>query len=270
MKKPLFIALACIGLGLFGCDQNQQGVSPDASTTTTPSSARLASDSAGFFCKQKITKIETSALPAAVTEYISKTYTGATIEYAAKDDQGNFLVAITQKGEKKALLFNADGSFNEALALKGDRKRGPHGGGGKKGSLTQIAVTDLPATITSYINTNYAGAEIKTAAKDSTRGYIVMIVLDQQPKTLLFNNDGTFNKEVQKPVKGNFTAVAVADLPASVTSYVTTNYANSTIKQAAKNADGQIAVWVQPAGGRPVVLLFNADGTFKQVVKERH
>jgi hypothetical protein len=53
--------------------------------------------------------------------------------------------------------------------------------------------------------------EVKTAAKDSTRGYLVMIVVSDQAKTLLFNTDGTFNKEVSKPLHGKFTNVAVAD-----------------------------------------------------------
>lgn len=207
---------------------------------------------------EKVTKIAVNELPAAVSSYIATTYAGATVDYAAKDDAGNFLVAITQNSEAKALLFNADGSFNDELAQKGPggKKGRPRGKDhGKKGSLEQIALTDLPAAITSYINANYAGAELKTAAKDSARGYLVMIVVSDQAKTLLFNTDGTFNKEVSKPVRGKFTEVAVADLPASVTSYVTQNYAGSTIKDAAKNAEGELIVLVKPSDGKPVALL---------------
>lgn len=274
MRKPLLIALTVIGACLYGCNQSQQSVDPgsDASTLSI-SSARLASDSSGFFCKKKVTKIAVTDLPAAVSSYITSNYVGATTDYAAKDDVGNFLVAITQNGEAKALLFNADGSFNEELALKGGpgRKGGSHGKGGpgKKGSLEQIALTDLPATITGYISSNYAGAEIKTAAKDSTRGYLVMIVVSDQSKTLLFNTDGTFNKEVSKPLRGKLASVAVADLPATVTKYVTDNYAGSTIKDAAKTPEGQLVVMVKTSDGKPVALLFAADGTFKQVLKPR-
>ncbi|WP_421826410.1 PepSY-like domain-containing protein [Larkinella sp.] len=273
MKKPLFIALTVIVAGLYGCNQSQQTVTPDTdSAISATSTARLASDSSGFFCRKNITKIAVTDLPTSVSNYLSTNYAGATVDYAAKDDTGNFLVAITQNGETKALLFNADGTFNEELALKGGpgRKGGSHGkGGGKKGSLEQIAVADLPSAITSYISTNYAGAEVKTAAKDSTRGYLVMIVVSDQAKTLLFNTDGTFNKEVSKPLRGNFTSVAVADLPAAVTTYITTTYAGSTIKDAAKNASGQLVVVVKTSDGKPVALLFEADGTFKQVLKQR-
>ncbi|GAB3891507.1 hypothetical protein GCM10028803_03390 [Larkinella knui] len=279
MKKSLLIALTVLGACLYGCNQSQQSVSPDSDLSiSATSTARLSSDSSGFFCRKKVTKIAVTDLPAAVSSYITSKYAGATIDYAAKDDTGNFLVAITQNGEPKALLFNADGTFSEELALKGGPdgrgpggKGGPHGKGpgGKNGSLEQIAVADLPATITSYITTNYAGAELKTAVKDSTRGYLVMIVVSNQAKTLLFNPDGTFNKEVAKPVHGKFTAVAVADLPAAVTKYVTDTYPGSTIKDAAKNEDGQFVVMVKTSDGKPVALLFAADGTFKEVLKMR-
>lgn len=275
MKKALLIALVVVVAGLYGCNQGQQSVSPESdSSLSATSTARLASDSSGFFCRKKVTKIAVNELPATVSSYITTTYAGAAIDYAAKDDSGNFLVAITQNGEPKALLFNADGSFNDELALKepGGKKGGPRGKGpgpGKKGILEQIALTDLPAAITSYISANYAGAELKTAAKDSTRGYLVMIVVSEQAKTLLFNPDGTFNTEVSKPVRGKFTEVAVADLPASVTSYVSQNYAGSTIKDAAKNAEGELIVLVKTSDGKPVALLFAADGTFRQVLKQR-
>ncbi|RRB01190.1 PepSY-like domain-containing protein [Larkinella rosea] len=275
MKKSLLIALTVLGACLYGCNQSQQSVDPASdSSTLSISSARLASDSSGFFCKKKVTKIAVTDLPAGVTSYISSHYAGATTDYAAKDDAGNFLVAITQNGEGKALLFNADGTFNEELALKGGpggKGGGPHGKGGpgKKGSLEQIAVSDLPATITSYVSANYAGAEIKTAAKDSTRGYLVMIVVSNQSKTLLFNTDGSFNKEVTKPLRGKLTAVAVADLPAAVTKYVTDHYAGSTVKDAAKTPEGEFIVMVKTSDGKPVALLFAADGTFKQELKPR-
>lgn len=277
MKQSILIALTVLGVGLYGCnrDQQVQSITPDSdSSVSATSTARLASDSSGFFCKKNVTKIAVTDLPAAVTSYITTTYAGATVEYAAKDDTGNFLVAIKQNDEAKALLFNADGTFNEELSLKGGGgKHGGRGGKGRdhgsKGSLEQIAVTDLPTAITEYISANYAGAELKTAAKDSARGYFVMIVVSDQSKTLLFNTDGTFNKEVTKPLRGNYTEVALADLPASVTSYVTTTYAGSTVQKAAKNAAGELVVWVKTSDGKTVALLFAADGTFKQVLKQR-
>lgn len=249
--------VALIGLFIWGCNPSQN-VTP----STDLSTARLASDTTGFHCRQNLTKIDVSALPAAVTNAISASYAGATINYAAKDDAGNFLVAITQNSQRKTLLFNADGTFNRELALRGGP--GGHGPGRGRDSLTQVAVTALPAAITNYINTNYAGATINVAAQDPNRGYVVMITLNSQRKTLVFDLNGAFVQEVVRGLKGNYTAIDASTLPANVTSYITTNYAGATIKVAGKNTTGQYKVVIQTTDNRLVELTFAADGTFVQ------
>lgn len=271
MRKLVFIGLVALsGLSMYGCDQNSSVVDP--ATDGTTSAARLLADSTGFHCRDSLTKVDVASLPAAITGYITTNYAGATINYAAKDDKDNILVAITQNDDRKALLFNADGSFNKELSLRG---RGGHGGGPGRGrgshrdSLTKVAVATLPASITSYISTNYAGATVQMAALDATRGYLVMIVQNDQRKTLVFNTDGSFKEELQRRLRGNFTKIDVATLPAAVTSYVSTNYAGSTISQAGKNTAGQFVVFVKPASGRDVALLFAADGAFVQVLSHK-
>ncbi len=263
--KNLFVAglIALFGATLWSCNQNQT-VSPDADI----SAARLASDSTGFFCRDSVTKIDVSALPAAVTSYISANYTGATVDYAAKDDAGNFLVAITQNDQRKAILFNADGTFNKELSLRGGGKGPGRGHGGRdRDSLAKVAVANLPAAITNYITTNYASATIVTAALDPTRGYLVMIKQGNDRKTLLFGTDGTFTQEIIRGLGKDYTAIDASALPAAVTTYITTNYAGATIKAAGKNSSGQFKVVIQPTTGRRVELLFAADGTFVQARK---
>ncbi|OIN56408.1 PepSY-like domain-containing protein [Arsenicibacter rosenii] len=269
MKKQFLLGLLAIGFALTmnACNNDQSLVNPDDSATATATgAARAATDSAGFHSKKKLTKIETSALPAAITGYITTNYAGATVDYAAKDDDGNYFVGITQSGTRKALLFNADGTFNHEVSLKKGPGKGP---GGKRDSLSQIAITNLPSAITSYISANYAGATINMAVKDDNRGYLVMITVNDTKKTLLFNTDGTFNQELVKVLRGKLTEVAAADLPAAITTYITTNYAGATVKKAGKLSDGQYVVSIKPASGNPVDLLFAADGTFKQVLKHR-
>lgn len=270
MKKLVFIGLVGLaGLGLYGCDKTQSAVDPaDDSATST---ARILADSAGFFCHKNLTKIDVATLPAAVTTHLRLNYNGATVEYAAKDDQDNILVAITQNSERKTLLFNADGSFNKELAMrgKGERGGGPGRGRGRGDSLTKIDVATLPLAITTHLNLNYAGATVQMAALDPNRGYLVMIIHNDQRKTLVFNTDGSFKEELQRRLRGNFTKIDVATLPAAVTSYVSTNYAGSTISQAGKNAAGQFVVFVKPASGRDVALLFAADGAFVQVLSRK-
>ncbi len=270
MKTTYFLSfIALFGLTLWGCNTAQQVV-PD----TDLSAARLGGDTTGFHCRSNITRIAVADLPAAITSAISASYAGATVDYAAKDDTGNFLVALTQNSARKTLLFNADGTFNKELALRdgpGGHGPGGHGGFGHgRDSLTQVAVTALPAGITSYVTANYAGSTINAAGKDATRGYIVMITLaDGTRKALLFNTDGTFTQEVVRGVKGNYTAVDVATLPAAVTSYINTNYAGSTIKLAGKNTTGQFKVIIQQSSGQIAELTFAADGTFVQGRKGR-
>jgi len=273
MKTTYFFSfIALLGFTLWGCNNAQ--VVPEDSTI---SSARLGGDTTGFHCRKNITKIAVTELPAAITSAISASYAGATIDYAAKDDAGNFLVAITQNLARTTLLFNADGTFNKELALrdgpggKGPGGHGPGGFGRGRDSLAQVAVADLPAAITSYITANYAGSTINVAGKDATRGYIIMITLADGTtrKALLFNVDGTFAQEVVRGLKGNYSVVDAATLPAAITGYITTNYAGSTIKLAGKNPTGQFKVIIQQSSGQIAELTFAADGTFIQVRKGR-
>ncbi len=258
--------MALFGLALWGCNTGSN-VTPD----TTLSAARLTSDTTGFHCRDNLTKTAVTALPVTVTAYITKTYAGSTVSYAAKDDKGNFLVAISTATQRSLLLFNADGTFNKELTFRGGP--GGHGMGGHgfpHDSLTKVAVSALPATITTYITANYAGATVDVAAKDANRGYVVMITQAGVRKALLFNLDGTFNQEIVRGVKGNYSVVAASALPTNVTTYITTNYAGSSIKLAGKSTTGQFKVFIQTATNQLVELSFAADGTFVQARSGRH
>ncbi|WP_266367315.1 PepSY-like domain-containing protein [Tellurirhabdus rosea] len=268
MKKGVLYlgAVALVSVALWSCDQNQTAVEPETADTAVNSTARLAGDTTGFHSKKKLTKIAATELPATVSSYVSTNYSGATIAYAAKDDSGNILVALTQNNERKTLLFNSDGTFNREVARPEGRKPGPRGG---RDSLQTVAEADLPANIKSYIAATYAGATIHLAAKDASRGYFVMITVNNEKKTLVFNTDGTFKEELVRKPKEKFERIDVATLPTAVTEYVSKNYAGSTIEVAGKNASGQFLVWVKPATGRPVALVFAADGTFVQKLEHR-
>ncbi len=65
--------------------------------------------------------------------------------------------------------------------------------------LTEIPITALPASVTDYIKSNYAGAEIKKAGKDEAGNYVVLISQNNKPKGLLFNSAGVFQKELPPP-----------------------------------------------------------------------
>lgn len=62
-----------------------------------------------------LTKIEVSALPATIKDYITSKYAGSEIKEAGKDKDGNFVVLIVQDSKPKGLLFNSAGSFQKEL-----------------------------------------------------------------------------------------------------------------------------------------------------------
>ncbi len=143
-------------------------------------------------CKGKLTEVALADLSATITDYISTTYAGSSVTYAAKDESGKVVVAITlADGTLKGLLFNADGTFKEELK-----------GHVKKAKLTPVEVSALPAAVTDYITSTYTGSEIKQAGTNADGQYFVAILLDSKVKILLFNADGTFSKELEKPAMG--------------------------------------------------------------------
>lgn len=183
---------------------------------------------------------------------------------------------------------------------------------GKPRSVTAIDVASLPTAVTTYINTNYAGATIKEAGKDSNGNFLVAISVSNRIKLLIFNADGTFSKEISgksghdhgdsahhprrdstdrpkhapgdslkhpRPPHGDslrpnrpgvgpeVTVIDVAKLPASITTYITTNYAGATIERAVQDKkSSDYMVMIKTSDSKRVLLLFGSDGTFKKAV----
>jgi hypothetical protein len=133
-----------------------------------------------------------------------------------------------------------------------------------KGNLTSIDPATLPATVITYINTNYAGATIKFAGKDVQGKYVVGVSLNSVETGLLFDANGAFVQALAHyGAKAKLTEVAIANLPASVGTYVTANYAGYTIKRAGKDADGNLLVGIDN-GTTQKVLKFDSTGAFKE------
>ncbi|QRR03688.1 hypothetical protein [Dyadobacter sandarakinus] len=193
----LLIVMAAIWFG--ACQNNNEAVPDNVEEAAgldmvAASAARysVANDSvtAGK-CRGKLTEVAPDSLPASVTSYITSTYPGASITFAAQDQSGKTVVAITlADGSVKGLLFGTDGLFSQELAHH------KH-----KAQLTRVDSAALPAAITGYITTHYAGASIRVAATNAAGEYFVAATLNGTEKVLLFNADGTFNKELDKPAK---------------------------------------------------------------------
>lgn len=196
MRKLIAVFLTLTGVWLASCQKDSSGLSPAEESTefenVTAAAARyaVATDSVTVKkCKGKLTEVATADLSAEVTGYIASAYAGATVKFAAKDAEGKVIVAITlADGTVKGLLFNADGTFNTEL------KEHP-----RKAKLVKVEITALPSAITTYISANYAGAEVKQAGMNGDGEYFIGISADGKGKVLLFNADGSFKSELEKP-----------------------------------------------------------------------
>ncbi len=135
-----------------------------------------------------LTKIDVAQLPSTVTSYVSSNYTGATIEKAATNGEGNYFVVVKKAdGTIVGLAFDKDGNFLKVLEPKG------------KGHLTPLDIATLSNTITGYISTNYVGSTIEKAytGKDAN----IMVTVKQADGTivrLLFDSNGVFVKVLKK------------------------------------------------------------------------
>ncbi len=198
MKKVSLLLMVLIGIWFTACQKSGESLSPETEASdfesVVESAARYAvlTDSVTLGrCKGKLTEVATEDLPAMVTTYIDSAYAGSEIKYAAKDQSGKIVVAVTlADGSVKGLLFDADGTFKAEL-----KQHVP------KAKLTKIEVSALPSNVTTYITANYTGAEIKLAGTNDAGEYYVAILVDKKVKILLFNAGGSFNKELEKPIR---------------------------------------------------------------------
>jgi hypothetical protein len=131
-----------------------------------------------------------------------------------------------------------------------------------KGKLTPVEITALASSITNYINTNYAGADIKFAGKDEKGQTVVGLELNSVRTGLLFDANGAFVQKLERfGEKSKLNKVEVAALPTSITTYVTANYAGFAIKRAGTDTDGNYIVGLKNDTDHKV-LKFDAAGKF--------
>lgn len=131
-------------------------------------------------------------------------------------------------------------------------------------NITQIDVAAIPAVITAYIQTNYAGAIIDKAGTDSLGNYYIKIVkADSTHLGLLFDASGNFVKELlHRANKQRGTIIDASALPATATAYIAANYATATIHKAILEADGTYKVILLQTDNTYLGLSFDASGNF--------
>lgn len=204
MKKMTLLGVALLSIYLTACNKdtlspvNSQSVTTTDNATTDGARGQAPGDSTKK--RPQLTEIDLATLPASITEYITKTYAGASIKKAGKDKDGNFHILIEKDTKPTGLLFNADGTFNKELPPPPQEHGMQQGQGmGAPPQLTEVDVATLPAAITDYITKTYAGATIKKAGKDEAGNYSILIEKDSKPLGLLFDATGAFQKELPPP-----------------------------------------------------------------------
>ncbi len=225
--------------------------------------------------------VAASALPAAVQTYLSTNYSGYIFNkaFVVKDTTGTvkgYVVIINYNGKPVGLLFGADGTFTKVLEQreKGDID-GPgwHRGGRfdhRDGQHRDtVAITALPAAITSYFSANYASDTLIRAYKTIDSGYVV-ISKNGGVYATLFSSTGAFIKRssLPAPVNGGLVSVADATLPSAALNYLSTTYPNYVLDKGvsitvAGTLKGYIAMI--NANNTRYCVAFDASGNFVAV-----
>lgn len=199
-------------------------------------------------------QIDPATLPKAITDYLTATYKGySVVKAGSRTDKTTgavtgYMVDIMANNLAYELRFDATGKF---LSVENED-------GSDEGMA--IATTALPVAITSYISTNYAGGTIQNARSYMLNGvlsgYEVYVLFNSIRTELIFDatgkfisartggkgedgDDGEHDNDGNGDHKGS-TDVVIAQtaLPATITTYLTTNYAGYTFVSAKVEQSG--------------------------------
>jgi hypothetical protein len=243
---------------------------PAGTTLKSSNTAKTSSVMAklNFTAKGTLESVKTETTVAiadllpAITTYITTNYAGATIKEAHLESDGGFDVFITAAdGNKIKLNFDVAGTFVSERVFKAN------GNHKHKHDINQVpvAIADLVSKIKTYIESNYTGATITSAHKESDATFDVFITTATGAHlNLNFSAAGEFLSVSSNGSNhsNSETQVAVANLLASITTYITTNYANATITSAEKDWNGGFEVHLTTAAGVRLELNFTGTGEF--------
>jgi hypothetical protein len=224
--------------------------------------------------------VAANALPAVVTTYLTTNYAGYTFQKAFKiltkaGVADGYVVVINYNGKPVGLRFDAAGVFVKVLE---QRERNDHDGpgwhqGGRFDNRNglhgdTIAVSALPAAIKAYYAANYPTDTLLHAVVTKDTSYIVFST-NKGLFATSFTSKLVFSKRVQLYPRPTRTAVLAANLPAAITTYLTTTYAGYVFDKAFVVKIGTTIdkyVVLIDASGTRYALQFDATGTFVKAV----
>lgn len=156
---------------------------------------------------------------------------------------------------------------------------------------TVIAFSTLSSAITSYLTTNYAGfTQIKavqiTDNSNTVVGYVAIISFNGKPVAIKFDANGNFVKVLeQRQGRDIFDgrrfhhggcfddrdglgrdSIAIANLPAAITTYIATTFSTDTIVKAFITRDSNIVVITKSSAGVYANIFNSSNVLIKRVL----
>lgn len=251
-------------------------------TTTTTSTAATAKDSLYMIgCyppKGKKDSVAFSALPSAITAYLTSNYAGYTFLKAYKTTDSlkvtdGYVVIINFNSKPIGLKFTAAGVFVKVLEQReGPDLMGPgwHAGGqfGDRDGLGHdtIAISALPANIKAYFAATYPSDTLLHAAINARDTSYILISKDKGLFATVISSKAKLINRLQIDAKPAVHAVVLqAALPTAITTYLTATYPAYVFDKAfAEKLSGVIKeydVFISVNTTRYAVK-FDASGTF--------
>ena len=121
-------------------------------------------------------KLDASKVPASVKAAFAKQFPKTTVKWEKED--GKYEAGFKQNGNTMSALFETNGTMTE--------------------SEMDIKVTDLPASVLSYVKEHYKGKRIKEGAKITKADGTVNFEAEVDGKDVIFDATGKFLKEVKE------------------------------------------------------------------------
>jgi len=297
MKTKITYSWVLVLAVMFGLASCQKESGSKTATATTLTSSTIASTGAiaislasgttdtvyvvgCFGHHDKKDSVAFSALPTAIGTYLTANYSGYTFKkaYAITDSAKtviNYIVVIKYNNALVGLKFTAAGVFVSTLEQRGGHDligQGWHHGGpfdnrdGKHRDT--IALTALPAAVTSYFKTTYPTDTLLHASITPDSAY-ALVSKNNGLFVTVIKASGTLIKRTQidKHV-GTHVAVTAANLPAAITTYLTATYPGYVFDKAFSHSESGVIKGYDveiTSNSTKYVIVFTAAGAFVKV-----
>jgi hypothetical protein len=224
-----------------------------------------------------------SALPSAITSYLSTNYPGYSFKKAFEildsiKTVSNYIVVIKYNNNFVGLKFTAAGVFvsvlEQMLGQDMNNPQGCHPGGPFPGrgnpAKDTVALSALPAVVLNYFDKTYPADTLLHAfvTPDST---YVLISKDKGLYATNITASGTFisRMQVMPPMPSPAKPVAQSALPSTITTYLTTTYPGYVFNQAFADMNGSTVVGYDvfvTANNTNYAVHFNASGSYVSAI----